>query len=85
MLCVSLCQVVMNTVCSVEVLASACNASLLTPPCRVSVCLNVAETTSWMPPPKSANVRDNTLLNFLFFFFFLSRYILHIHGVGDLI
>lgn len=47
------------TACSATVPAAADGASSPTPPCRASVCWTVAGTTSWMPPRKSANVREN--------------------------
>lgn len=52
----------MSTASSVEVPDGASGASLRTPPCRVSACSNVAETTSWTPPLKSANVRVKALI-----------------------
>lgn len=51
------CQAVMSTVLSARALVSASDANLLMPPYRANVCWNVAETTSWMPPPKFAQVR----------------------------
>lgn len=58
----SLLQAAMITAWSVRVPDSAGDASPPTPRCRVSVCWTVAETTSWTPPRKSANVRDKTLI-----------------------
>lgn len=56
--CLCLFQPVMNTVWHVKVLDCASSASLPTPLCLVSVCLNVEDTIFWTFHPTFANVRN---------------------------